>query len=79
MKVQVKLYGTLRRQFPHYEHSHGIEVEIPDGARVKDLLAHLEISKSQGALVSRDNRILKPDETLPAGARLNVLQAIGGG
>jgi len=38
MKMRVKLYGTLSQSFPGYQHSQGIEVEIPDGATVKDLL-----------------------------------------
>jgi sulfur carrier protein ThiS len=51
MKVRVKLYGTLSQGFPGYQHSQGMEVEIPDGATAKDLLALLGISESQGAVV----------------------------
>jgi sulfur carrier protein ThiS len=79
MKVRVKLYGTWRRQFPDYQHSQGIEIELPDGSRVRDLLARLKISESQGALVSMENRILKADDVMPDGAQVNVLQAVGGG
>jgi sulfur carrier protein ThiS len=50
MRIRVKLYGTLSQQFPQYRHSEGMEVEIPDGATVKDLLARLEISEKQGAV-----------------------------
>jgi sulfur carrier protein ThiS len=79
MKVRVKLWGTLRRLFPDYQHSQGMEVEIPSGSRARDLLAHLQISESQGALVSMENRILKADDVMPDGAQLSVLQAVGGG
>jgi sulfur carrier protein ThiS len=79
MKVRVKLFGTLSQGFPGYQHSQGIEVEIPDGATVKDLLAHLGISESQGAVVIAEGRILKADDKLPHGVPVNVLQAIGGG
>ena len=79
MKVKIKLYGTLRRYVPDYRHEDGIEVEIPDGARVRDLLAHLEISKSQGGIVAVGGRIMKADDKLADGASVNVLQAVFGG
>jgi len=79
MKVRVKLYGTYSQRFPGYRHSQGMEVDIPDGATVKDLLALLEISESQGAVVIAEGRILKADDKMQPGVPANVLQAIGGG
>lgn len=79
MKVMVKLYGTLRRPSTDYRHSQGIEVEIPDGATAQDLLALLEISESQRAVVVMEGRILKPDDKMGCGALVNVFQAIHGG
>ena len=79
MKVKVKLYGTLSQRFPDYQHSQGIEVEIPEGATVKDLLALLEISESQGAVVIMEGRILKADDKVRSGVPVNVLQAMRGG
>lgn len=79
MKVRVRLYGTLSQGFPGYQHAQGMEVEIPDGATAKDLLAHLGISESRGAVVVAEGRILKADDKMPHGVPVNVLQAIGGG
>ena len=79
MKVRVKLYGTLSRRFPAYQHSQGIEVEIPDGATVKDLLALLEISESRGTVVIVEGRVLKADDKMRCGVPVNVFQAIQGG
>jgi len=79
MKVRVKLFGTLSQAFPGYQHSLGMEVEIPDGATVKDLLALLEISESQRAVVLVEGRILKADDKMRSGVPVNVMQVIGGG
>ena len=79
MKVEVKLYGTLGQRFPDYQHSQGIEVEIPDGATVKDLLNLLGISESQKAVVIVEGRILKADDEIQRRAPVYVLQAIHGG
>jgi sulfur carrier protein ThiS len=56
-----------------------MEVEIPDGATVKDLLALLGISGSQGAVVVAEGRVLKGDDEMRCGTSVNVLQSIGGG
>ena len=79
MQVKVKLYGTLSQRFPGYQLAQGIEVEIPDGATVKDLLALLEISDSRSAIVIVDGRILKADHEMEDGVPVNVFQAIQGG
>jgi sulfur carrier protein ThiS len=79
MKVRVKLYGTLSQRFPGYRHPQGIEVEIPEGATAKDLLALLEISESQGAVVITEGRVLKADDRMQCGVPVSVLQAVHGG
>ena len=77
--MQVKLYGTLGQRFPDYQPSQGIEVEVPDGATVKDLLALLEIPESQPAVVIVDGRIIKADAKVEHGIPVSVFQAIHGG
>jgi len=79
MKMRVKLYGTLSQQFPDYRHSEGIEVEIPDGAAVNDLLALLGISESKKAVVAMEGRILKGDDTIRHGVPVQIFNAIHGG
>ena len=79
MRMRVKLYGTLSHSFPDYRHSEGIEIEIPDGATVKDLLALLEISESKKAVVAMEGRILKGDDPIRRGVPVQVFNAIHGG
>jgi sulfur carrier protein ThiS len=79
MKVRVKLFGTLRQQFPAYGPDHGAEIEIPYGGKVKDLLAVLGIPRSEGDVVIMEGRILSADDTLHENATVNVLQAFHGG
>jgi sulfur carrier protein ThiS len=79
MRVKVKLYGTLSHRFPGYRHSAGLEVELPNGATTKDLLALLEISEVQGIVVISEDRILKEDDQMPAGVQVNILQSLSGG
>ncbi len=79
MKVRVKLFGVLGQRFPGYHHEQGMDVEIPDGARVKDLLAHLEISKSFGGVVAMEGKLLAEYGKLENGAEVNIFQSVFGG
>ena len=78
MKVKIKLYGTFQR-LPGYQQSQGMEVEIPDGATFKDLLALLGTIEYQRAVVVVEGRILKADDEIRGGVSVNIVQAIGGG
>lgn len=77
MKVNVKLYGTLIKAFPDYNHALGVDLDLPEGATVADLLALL--GSPPGAVAAAEGRILKEGETLASGARLRVMQAMPGG
>ena len=79
MKVLVKLFGTLGKRVPGYHHEQGMDVEIPDGAKVKDLLAHLKISKSFGGVVAVEGKLLAGDARLGNGAEVNIFQSVFGG
>ena len=79
MKVWVKLFGTLPQRYPEYDPEDGLEVEIPDGARVKDLLACLEISSSDGGVAAIDNVVVNIEEKLKEGVCVRILQGAFGG
>lgn len=79
MKLKVRLFGTLSQKFPDYRPLTGIEIEIPDGATVKDLLAHLKISEARGAAVIANGRVLHADDKMEDGSSLDIFQSISGG
>jgi len=79
MNVNVKLFGTLGDQLPGYDPERGIDVDIPDGARVKDLLANLEIHGTKGVIVAAEGRLLKPDEVMENGGSVQIFQSVFGG
>jgi sulfur carrier protein ThiS len=79
MKLRVRLFGTLSQAFPGYKHSEGIEVEVPERATVKELLALLGLSESRGVVVMAEGRILRAEDSIRPGVPVSILQAIGGG
>jgi sulfur carrier protein ThiS len=56
-----------------------MEVDLPDGATVNDLLILLGILDSQKAAVAIDGRIRKAKDKIPSGARVRVFQPVHGG
>ena len=78
VKKRVKLHGTLSKLFPDYKPSEGLEVEIGEGAKVKDLLVLLGIPESMGAVVAIEGRILKSDDEIDRD-NIHVFQAMQGG
>ena len=79
MKIWVKLFGTLPQRYPEYDPEDGLEVEIPDGARVKDLLAYLEISSSDGGVATINNVVVNIEEKLKEGVCVRIFQSAFGG
>ena len=77
--MSVKVFGTFREHFPNYQPSEGMQVEIQDGATVRDLLALLGLSEARGATVIAEGRVLEADERLRPGVPVNVMQTVGGG
>jgi sulfur carrier protein ThiS len=79
MNVVVRFVGKLGQGLPLYDQQKGLPVEIPDGARVKDLIDHLRMPRSQSWMVVLDGRILKPDAVLMHDVCLYVVPAVFGG
>ena len=79
VNVRVKLFGLLARRFPGYNPEEGIEIEITQGARVKDLLAQLAISKEEGGVVAVDGLVQKAEAELKDGSIIHVFHLITGG
>lgn len=69
----------MRERYPNYSQTYGIEVDIAEGATVKDLLALLGIDNIKGVAVIMQGRVLKETDTIQPGASVSVLQAFHGG
>ena len=51
----------------------------PEGSKVADLLALLDISDDQGGTVLMDSRFLSREERLSPGSQVLIFQALNGG
>jgi len=79
MKLKIRVFGTLTERFPNYDHEKGIDVEITDGARVRDLLDHLKITEPEPGIVVAEGRVRGGDEELQSTWTVDIFQSIFGG
>jgi sulfur carrier protein ThiS len=79
LKLTVKLYATLRRSFTDYDHSSGLQVVLPEGSSINDLLAHLNLSPEGLGMIYMDGKPLTKNSLLLDGTQINIFQPIAGG
>ena len=79
MLVMVKLFATLRELFPDLGIGEPMEVKLPDGASVSDLVEKLEIPPDEVKLVYVNGRLRSMDYVLSEGDEVGIFPPVGGG
>lgn len=79
MVITVKLYGLFQLNQPDYDARTGLRVALPEGACAQDLLAHLGISESQGALVWVGDKRVPLAYALVDNLEVKIMQMAHGG
>lgn len=79
MRVEVRLYATLRRHLPQARAGESYEIELEEGATVENLLEALgvPVDGTKQAFVNGITREL--DHQLRDGDKVGVFPPIGGG
>ncbi len=79
LQLTVKLYGTLDRWIPGYNHETGCVVHMAVPSTVADLIDHLGIPARSVGIVSVNGRAAKKADLLPDLALVKVFHPIFGG
>ena len=77
--VQARLYATLRRYQTGLGHGEAINVELPDGSRVIDLLDRLGVPREETKQVFIAGRQKPFDHVLQEGEDVGIFPPIAGG
>ena len=79
MRVTVHLHTILQRQTPDGL-IRRLEVSLPDGSRVDDLLSAMEITMPlDSLLLAVNSRVAEVEQVLEDGDQVNIMPAISGG
>jgi sulfur carrier protein ThiS len=79
MNIKVKLFGGLKKNIPEYKSDKGIELQLPEGSTVADVIALLKIPNPRAATAIMDGRVLKMEEKIAAGSMVNLFHVMYGG
>lgn len=79
MRVRVKLFATLVRELPQAKPGIPFEVELPEGAKVQDLVEVLKLPATEVKSVFVNGRSRSLDWALSAGDEVGIFPPIGGG
>ncbi|HID89186.1 MAG TPA: MoaD/ThiS family protein [Anaerolineae bacterium] len=77
--VRVKLFATLRRYFPELGVGEVMEVQLPEGATVGDLVRHLRIPAEHVKVVFVNGIVRDETHPLADGDEVGVFPPVGGG
>ena len=84
MRIQVRLFASLRDRFPSDDHGRG-EVELNEGATLADLIERLEIPDPLAQMVLINglqeprNREERARRTLEDGQTVSIFPPVAGG
>ena len=78
MKVNVKLFATLRKYLPS-QAKHQVSLELSDDATIRQVLDQLSVPEPDVAFVFVNSKREELDHTLSDGDELGVFPPIAGG
>lgn len=79
MRVNVRTYATLCRYIPGVSAGTPVEIELPDGASVSDLIEKLKIPAREVKIAFVNGRTRPLDWLLEEGDEAGIFPPIGGG
>ena len=79
MVVHVRLFATLRRQYPDLGIGESMPVELPDGATIEQLIEHLRLPATEVKIVFVNGITQKREHVLDDGDQVGVFPPAGGG
>jgi molybdopterin synthase sulfur carrier subunit len=79
MKVEVRLYATLRRYVPDLPLGHALALDLPPGAIVAQVLEQMGVPAGEVKVVMVNNRRVELDAALAEDDHIGVFPPVAGG
>jgi len=79
IKVEVKLFATLRRQFPDLRVGEAMSVTLPEEATVAQLVNKLGLPEKQVKVIFVNGTVRKQGHSLTDGDEVGIFPPVGGG
>jgi len=77
--VRVKLLGTLPSYYPGIYPAAGIDLDIPAGSTIENLVEILGVPRERVSIVTINNLLAKAGDRIPANGLVKLMQPLAGG
>lgn len=79
LKVEVRVFATLRRYIPELGIGEAMSIMVEPGTTLDDLREHLGLPKEAVKIIMRNNLQAFPEEIISDGDRIAYIPAVAGG
>jgi molybdopterin converting factor small subunit len=79
MEITVKLYATLRKFRPEVASGEGFALQVPAGASVEQVAAHLAIPEGVAWVAMVNAQVVPSDRVVQAGDSVSFFPPVAGG
>ncbi len=79
IRVNVRLFATLRRFYPDYDSEKGIDVEVEGGSTIEKLIRVLQLPENEARVILINGKSKMTTDTVEDGDRINIFTPLGGG
>jgi len=79
IRINVKVFATLRRFFPDYDPEKGIDVTIEEGATFEHLIQSLHLPPNEASVILVNGLSKKMTDRIMDGDQINIFAPMGGG
>lgn len=79
MKVEVRVFATLRRYLPELGIGEPLVLEIQEGTTLDEIRGSLDLPAQEVKVIMRNNRQADPCDQAADGDRITFIPAVAGG
>jgi len=79
IKVEVRVFATLRKYMPGYDIGEAKVIEISEGTTLEELRAQLKLPLDEVKVIMRNGIQSELEEKIEDGDRIAYIPAVGGG
>jgi len=79
VRIEVRLYATLRRYCPAPDQENSLLLQVPEDMSLNDLLERLKVPKQEAKILFVNNRSQSIDYVLQDGDRVGIFPQVAGG
>ena len=79
MRVEVRVFATLRRYLPELGIGEPKILQVPEGTTLDEIRAQVGLPAEEVRVYMRNNRQAEPDDPAADGDRITFIPAVAGG